>query len=203
MILSPQITGAGLTGGSLYVGRATPDILFSSFLSPQITGAGRTGGPLYKPGILPTAFNSLQAVQDFWESTTAIQSLVTGGKLWHKSAPENASIEPYATFFLVSEVPITFTTAYAYWESTFQINIHHNIPQTAIAIAKQISDALNSLKPGGVGSVTPGSPQIQVFGQNALSVLPGSFGVDEGEGLGLNGRDCWICHFEVVIPWTN
>jgi hypothetical protein len=174
-----------------------------SAISPQVTGAGRTGGPLFLVGATPTNFNSLQAVQDWWDGQPAVQSLVSRGQLWHKSAPENASIEPYATYFLVSEVPITFTTGYTYWESTFQINIHHNLPQTAVSIAKQISDALNSLKPGGVASVTPNSPQIQIFGTNAIYALPGSFGVDEGEGLGLNGRDCWICHFEVVIPWTN
>ena len=170
--------------------------------SPQVIGAGRVGGPLFSSGVAPTTtnFNSVQAVQFWWDDATDLQSLVTGGKLWHKSAPENASVEPYATFFLVSEVPVTFTTAYTYWESTFQINIHHYVPQLAVSLAKQISDGLNSLKPAGV---VPGSAQIQIFGENAIHVLPGSFGVDEGEGLGLNGRDCWICHFEVVIPWTN
>lgn len=49
--LSPQETGKGRTGGSLYL--YSPQIMAS--LSPQQTGKGRTGGPLYQSTPATTA----------------------------------------------------------------------------------------------------------------------------------------------------
>ena len=179
-------------------------------LSPQQSGKYRSGGPRYliygvpaPPPPITTNFGILQAVKAWWAGQTTLQALVSGGKIWHKSAPENASVEPYLTFFLVAEPVITYTTGYAYWESTVQFNVHHFLPDTAVLIAKQIADKMSSLKPGGISSSAPGSPRLEVWGQYAIHVLPDSFGIEEGEGLGLGGRDCWICHFEVSIPWTN
>jgi hypothetical protein len=163
-------------------------------LSHQQTGAGRTGGPLYRAAA--TDYGSLAALQTWWGTQTALQGLVMGGKLWHLEAPENAAIEPYATYFKVSEPVTTFTTGFAYYTTTFQINVHHWLPLLAEAIAWQIAKALSSLNAGG-GAV------LTIHGTSSIHVLPGSFNTQIGEGLGTGGRDCWLSSFEVEVPWTN
>jgi hypothetical protein len=136
----------------------------------------------------------LTALSNWWASRPDLQALFSNGKLWHSTAPENASVEPYLTYFLVSETAVTPTTAFIYWESVVQFNIHHYLPGLARTLAQQLMDALSSLK---------GDAQLVIQGTPAVHVLPDDVGLVEGEGLGLNGRDCWICHFTVTIPFTN
>jgi hypothetical protein len=135
------------------------------------------------------------AIKAWWATRTDLQALVTLGRLNHATAPENASIEPYLTFFLVSTTNVAATTSFIYWESIVQFNIHHYLPGLAHTLAFTIASALNTLKSGGA--------QLFIENTQAIHVLPDDFGLEEGEGLGLNGRDCWICHFTVTIPWTN
>lgn len=143
-----------------------------------------------------TDYGSLQALQVWWAGQTALQALVTGGKLWHLEAPEDGAIEPYITYFKVSEPVTTWTTGYRYFTTTIQINVHHWLPITAEAIAWQIAQALSSLNPDG-GAV------LQIHGTNSIHALPDDFNTQIGEGLGTNGRDCWMCSFTVEVPWTN
>ena len=174
----------------------SPDIIPPLPLSPQETGAGRTGGPLYTNAIayLPVDdMDILTGISNWWATRSDLQALFSGGKLWHKVAPENASIMPYLTYFLVSETDITPTTSFIYWESIVQFNVHHNLPGLARTLAQKLMNALSSLK---------GKAPIFVQGMPVRSVLPSDIGVDEGEGLGLKGRDCWIAHFLATIQWT-
>ena len=92
-------------------------------------------------------------------------------------------------------VPIARTTGYFLWEATIQFNIHHNLAGTALYVATQFMDALNSIR-------STAAPQIFVQGTQAIQVLPESLGIELGDGLGQNGRDCWIAHFTISLPWT-
>jgi hypothetical protein len=138
----------------------------------------------------------LASIQAWWITRPDLQALVSLGRISHKTAAENASVMPYMTFFLVSNVLGTPTTSYGYWEAVVQFNVHHYLPGLALTLAKKIADAMSSVKPGG-------GAQLWIEGTPAIHVLPESFSVDEGEGLGLNGRDCWVCMFTVSIPFTN
>jgi hypothetical protein len=138
----------------------------------------------------------ITAVQAWWSTRADLQALVTGGKLWHGTVAEDASVEPYANYFLVSTTAVTPTTGYIYYESVVQFNVYHYLPGLAQILAFQLSKAMNTLSPGG-------GAQLFIEGQDAVHVLPEDFGLEEGEGLGLNGRDCWMAHFTVSIPWTN
>lgn len=151
---------------------------------------------IFRSGADATDYGPLQAVQVWWSGQTSLKSLVAGGKLWHLEAPEGANVEPYVTFFRVAEVPVTWTTGYAYRETTIQVNVHGATAISAETIAWNIAKTMSTL--GGTGGA-----QLTIRGQSAIHVLPSSFNTILGEGLGLNGRDCWICSFEVNIPWTN
>lgn len=135
------------------------------------------------------------AISAWWANQSSLQAQVTNGKLWHKTAPEDACVEPYLTFFLVSTTSISQTTSYSYYESVVQFNIHHYLPGLAQTISQNLAAAMDSRRAGG-GAI------LFIQGNQAIHVLPDDFGLDEGEGLGLNGRDCWIAHFTVTIPWT-
>ena len=193
--LSPQETGGTWTGGPLYRHAPVPPPI-QGVLSPQETSGTWTGGPLYRNA---TAFlpiddvDVLAAISNWWSTRKDLQAMFSGGKLWHKTAPENASIKPYLTYFLVSETDITPTTSFIYWESVVQFNVHHDLPGLARTLAQKLMNALSSLK---------GKAPIVVQGMPARLVLPSDVGVDEGEGLGLKGRDCWIAHFLATIQWT-
>ena len=176
--------------------RAGQNRLTVCLVTDGLLGYGIASGGIVLPGSTPaTNYSSLRAIEVWWATRTDLQALVTGGRLWHRSAPENASVEPYLTYFRVSEDITTWTTGYGYYESVFQFNVHHSLPGLAESIAFQIADAMNTIKSGEI--------PLQIRGSQAIHVLPGSFGVEEGEGLGYGGRDCWICHFDVTIPWVN
>lgn len=131
----------------------------------------------------------------WWATQPTLQALVTGGLIWHLEAAENADVEPYVTFFRVSEVPVTWTTGYAFRETVVQFNVHHFQAATAESIAYTIASALASI-PG------PGAT-LTIHGVSSISVLPDSFNTQIGEGLGTGGRDCWLCSFEVTIQWAK
>jgi hypothetical protein len=142
-------------------------------------------------------YGTLQAIKVWWASQASLQALVTGGQLWHLEAPETATIEPYLTFFRVSEVPVTWTTGYAYRESTIQFSLHATTAESAESIARTISDAMSTIGGSGAGAT------FTIHGQDSIHVLPDSFSTALGEGLGTGGRDCWICSFVATVPWTD
>ena len=48
-------------------------------------------------------------------------------KLWYKTAPENANVFPYVTYFLVSEPNEIPTTGFDFYRSTVQFNFHASL----------------------------------------------------------------------------
>lgn len=176
-----------------YAAPHTGSIVISASGSPSLT---IFGSPISLTVYAAPYQDPISAVQAWWLTQTGLQQLVTGGALWHLEAPEDAAVEPYATFFLVSMAPRDWTTGYAIWQAVIQINIHHSLPASAAYLAQAFADALNSIR------VTE-LPQIFVQGTQAMSVFPESFGIELGEGLGTQGRDCWVAHFTVSLPWTS
>lgn len=136
----------------------------------------------------------LTAIHSWWAGT-ALPSLFPDGQLHHKVAPEDTPL-PYLTFFKVSDVAEQFTTAFALRRATVQFNVHSQTDTQAQNLADQISDSMRTLG-GNTGAV------LTVYGNLSLMVLPTSFGIDIGEGLGLNGADCWVCHFEAETLFTE
>ena len=45
--------------------------------------------------------------------------------------------------------------------------------------------------------------RLIVYGDDALSVLPQTFMVALGEGLGDEGKDCWIASIEVKVDYLH
>lgn len=107
-----------------------------------------------------------------------MQALTSDGKLWHRTAAEDTQL-PYATVFLVSEVDETWTTSYAFDRASMQINVHAATDAAARAAAIAIRAAFH------------GVPLV-IAGVNVAHVLPDTHGIEIGEGLGPNGRDCWV-----------
>jgi hypothetical protein len=167
-----------------------------SFVTNGLLGYGFVTGGVLANSTPVTDYGAIQALQVWWSGQPALTALVTGGKLWHLEAGENGDVEPYLTYFKVSELVTTFTTGYAYYTTTLQINVHHWLPILAEAIAWQIAQALSSLGSAG-GAV------LTIHGTSSIHVLPDSFNTQLGEGLGTQGRDCWLCSFEIEVPWTH
>jgi hypothetical protein len=140
----------------------------------------------------PVTFNGsdlLQAVAEWWSGTPAINSLASDRKLWLVSAPENVYL-PYVTYFLVSEVPETWTTGYAWKRAEIQINAHASTSREARTLGKTIRTALK------------GAP-LSIDGQSVMHVLPAGTSIVIGEGLAPRGHDCWIAAETFDIPWTE
>lgn len=148
-----------------------------------------------------TDYDVLQAAEVWWSTQPSLRALFSDGKLWHLSAPETTQL-PYLTYFLVSEPAETWTTGYAFWRSTLQLNVHHWTSAAARSLAIQLAGAMSTIPP--LNAIFPGAgATLVIHGQNAVHVLPGAFGVEVGQGLAPNGKDCWICHFELDVPWVN
>ena len=128
------------------------------------------------------------------EGQTYLPTLVSGGRPCTSKYQRTPLAETYATFFLVSMVPIARTTGYFLWEATIQFNIHHNLAGTALYVATQFMDALNSIRSTAHLKSSCRAPRQSSSAQ--------SLGIELGDGLGQNGRDCWIAHFTISLPWT-
>ena len=103
---------------------------------------------------------------------------------------------PYGTYFKVSDVVETFTTGYAFCKATLQFNVHAETDSQAQNIANQLAQTMRTL-----GSNVGAS--LLIYGQLSLSVLPNSFGIQIGEGLGNGGKDCWLCFFTADVTYIN
>lgn len=125
----------------------------------------------------------------------SLLGLLSDGQIHHVTAPEETLL-PYATFFEVSDVPVARTTVGLLRQATLQINVHASTDSQARSIADQLATAMDTILSGGL-------VPILIYGRNALHSLAGEFGIEQGEGLGPDGQDCWICHFTLDIPYTK
>jgi hypothetical protein len=120
----------------------------------------------------------LSAVQAWWQATPAMTALTSDHLLWAYEAPETTLL-PYATVILVSEPVETWTTSYAVYRSTIQVNLHANTTAAARTLAGQIRLGL-------------ANQPLVITGQSVMLILPDSSALQIGEGLGPNGQDCWV-----------
>jgi hypothetical protein len=74
--------------------------------------------------------------------------------------------------------------------------VHDVTAAGAETIAWQLAQAMSSI--GGTGGTS-----FAIHGESSIHVLPESFDLQLGEGLGAGGRDCIICAFAVSVPWLN
>ena len=155
-----------------------------------IPGFGPAPGPIVGVGRHP-----LSAFRSLWTQLPDMQALTSDGNLWHKQAPEELDL-PYATFFLVSEVPEIWTTAYPWLMATIQVNCHAMTDEAALDMALTIRSAL------GKSPAQPSGAPLIINGAEVTHVLPAGSGIDIGEGLGPRGRDCWVAFETFEIPWT-
>lgn len=125
----------------------------------------------------------------------SLAALFSDGRLHHLQAPENTLL-PYGTFFKVSDVVEQFTTAYGLRRATLQINVHAETDSQAQAIADSLADQMRTLG-GNAGA------KLNIYGSTSLHVLPESFGIEIGEGLAPQGKDCWLCFFEIDVLYTK
>lgn len=131
----------------------------------------------------------LSAVLAWWDGTPAMSPLVSDGQLHHLSAPEGVQL-PYATFFLVADPVESNTTGFQLKRSAVQINLHAATDLEAATIGLAVRDAL---------TMAP----LMVGDQTTAHVLPDGDGLEVGEGLGPDGRDCWIATETFDILWTR
>lgn len=145
----------------------------------------------YYDGIDP-----ISAVQAWWQATPAVSSLFGDPKLWHRERAEGESY-PYATVFLVADAPEIWTTAYPFRRSSVQLNVHAATDEQALRLALAIRQALATPPFGTLAQ------SLSINGQAVAHVLPDGDGIDVGEGLGPDGRDCWIAFETFDLMWTT
>jgi hypothetical protein len=138
---------------------------------------------------MPDGIDVLSALQAWWQSRADLRALTADGQLHHFEAPENTEL-PYATFFLVSDPAETQTTGFALYRAAVQVNLHAITDAAAVSLGKAFRQAVR-LAP------------LSVDGSAVLHVLPDGNGLEEGEGLGPNGQDCWIATEMLDIPFTQ
>jgi hypothetical protein len=195
------------------VGGSTLTIVVGGLLGTQLVTQG-LGQSIPIPPILVQQ-DVITALQGWWQSNPVIPSavlkihpsvqatsgpgtlpeLLSDGRLHHLQAPQGVKL-PYVTYFKVADPVETFTTAYGYRRALVQFNCHAATDARAQTIADTFCDTMRTL--GG----NAGAP-LTVYGQRALDVLPHSFTIEIGEGLGDGGNDCWIASFEVEISYTK
>ncbi len=143
---------------------------------------------------------SLSALQSWWLSTPAAMALVADGKLWHKEQPEvpgTALAFPYATYFRVAEPVETWTTGFPLIRANLQINLHATTAAEAETLAESLRDLLTK------SASQPAGAPLSIGGSAAMHVLDEDISLDEGEGLGPGGQDCWIGYFTIEVLYTR
>jgi hypothetical protein len=141
--------------------------------------------------------SALSALQSWWQSTPAARALTADGKLWLKEAPEDTAL-PYATCFRIAEPVEAWTTATAIVRATVQVNCHAATAAAAEALAESLRSLLtkSASQPSGAPlEVGPGNP--------AMHALDDDVSLDEGEGLGPGGSDCWVAFFTLEVFYTR
>ncbi len=138
----------------------------------------------------------LSAVKTWWDATAAAQALTADGKLWLAPAPEDTPL-PYATFFLVSQPIETWTTGYPLKRASVQVNLH---AATAVE-ASGMAGALENLLGKALGQSSGAA--LVVGGSAVIHVLQDDFLLQQGEGLGPLGSDCWVAIVTFDIPFTS
>src|SRR5579859_463502 len=140
--------------------------------------------------------SSLSALQSWWLTTSEAQALVADSRLWHKEAPETTAL-PYATYFRVAEPVETRTTGYATVRAQLQINLHASTATEAESLAESLRDLLTKTP-----AQPSGAPLLIGFNP-AWHVLDDDISLDEGEGLGPDGQDCWVGYFTLEVLYTR
>ncbi len=140
--------------------------------------------------------STLSALQTWWLATPAAQALVADGKLWHKEAPETTGL-PYATYFRVAEPVEAWTTGFPLIRANLQINLHATTAAEAESLAESLRDLLTK-----TGSQPAGAPLV-IGSSIAMHVLDEDVSLDEGEGLGPGGQDCWVGWFTLEVLYTR
>ncbi len=140
--------------------------------------------------------SALSALQSWWLATPAAQALVADGKLWHKEAPETTAL-PYATYFRVAEPVESRTTAVAIVRASLQINLHATTATEAQDLAEQLRDMLTK------SPAQPSGAPLSIGSSAAMHVLDDDISLDEGEGLGPGGQDCWVGYFTLEVFYTR
>jgi hypothetical protein len=168
-------------------------IITQGYLSPLIDSQGYG---IYAPPPPQIGDDPITAIQKWWQTNSmTLASFTSDGKLHHLQAPQGVVL-PYATYFKVSDPVETFTTGYGFRRALVQINYHAETDIEAQKSADLLADAMRTLAGAGGAILT-------IYNQQALHVLPHSFSITIGEGLGDNGRDCWLASFELDIAFTK
>lgn len=161
--------------------------LASNWFPPSWYGESGGGGAALI-GEIYEGIDVLSAIETWWDSNEDVQLFSADKHLWHMVAPQGALL-PYATFFLVSEMVETWTTAYPFWRDAIQINCHASTDISARAAAMTIRDELK-------GAI------LSIDGSNICHCLPTQTGMQIGQKLGPRGEDCWIAFVTFDICWT-
>jgi hypothetical protein len=152
------------------------------------------GVQILVPTPLPITYDGvdiLVAIETWWNAVASTQGLTADGKIWYLEAPENvAATLPYAVWFLVSDVPETWTTSYAFERVSVQFNFHAATPWAARQLGRQFRQ---------LAKYAP----LTVNGVPVAHVLPDGSTLTQGEDLGPGGRDCWIAGEVLDIALTQ
>lgn len=133
----------------------------------------------------------LAALQTWWRGGGPTSPLPF--PLYHKSAPENGNVLPYATFFMVSnvnEAPTTGSPGFDMYRTVVQFNFHDSTDVAAESWSKTFRQ---------YARLAP----LSINGSPVMHVLTDSIGLDEGEGLAPYGKDCWVAMATLDILWTE
>lgn len=131
----------------------------------------------------------LEAIAAWWAANAQVQLIASDKNLWHGEA-KIGTVLPYSTFFLVSEGPEAWTTAYAIMKATVQVNCHAATDQSAREAARTIRDSLRDAP-------------LSIAGERVMSVLPDRSGMELSKDVGPEGQDVWIAYQTFDVMWTE
>lgn len=163
------------------------------FNSLCVFNGGPPGGGTVEPPD-PTRYDgttALAALAAWWVAQSGLKALVSDGRLHHAEAPETTD-EPYATCLLVAETERDGrTTDGLILDSLVQISVHAETDAQAVDIVQAVRQAVKTAR-------------LSVRGRAVQHVLAGGQTTGLGEGLGLDGRDCWVATLDVEIAhWID
>ena len=128
---------------------------------------------------------AIEAIQAWWVEQESLIAQFSDQILWLDQAPDGTAL-PYAVLLQVAE-PITGqTTAYQLADGTYQISCMASTASQAIGLARQVRNAFNRAP-------------LPLQDDQALHCLGGEIRVTKGEGLGIDGVDCWVAYTELDI----
>lgn len=148
------------------------------------------GGGVTAPLAYYRGADVLEAVYAWWIATSEVHFLASDRRLWQFESPQGALL-PFAAFFLVSEMPTTWTTGFPVWTSRVQINCCASTDYEARHMGLTVRNRLEA--DGG---------RLIIDGSRVMHCLPAGSGLQVGKGFGTGGDDAWIAFEQFEIAWT-